>query len=159
MIASRPDQVWALDFQFDATAEGRQLKHLRGVDEFTREALVMRVGRSCDADQVVTQLEQVVTHRGAPEFLRCDNGPEFIAAALADWCRFSGSGTVFIEPGSPWQNPHVESFNAKGARRAAERDRVLHAAGSAGAGRRFPDGLQLAPATFIAREPGSVGVR
>ena len=113
VIASRPDEVWALDFQFDATADGRQLKLLHGVDEFTREALVMRVGRSCDADQVVTQLEQVVATRGAPCFLRCDNGPEFIAAALSDWCRFSGAGTVFIEPGSPWQNPYVESFNAR----------------------------------------------
>jgi len=113
VIASRPDEVWALDFQFDATADGRALKLLHGVDEFTREALVMRVGRSCDADQVVTELERIVADRGAPGYLRCDNGPEFIAAALQDWCRFSGAGTVFIEPGSPWQNPYVESFNAR----------------------------------------------
>ena len=113
VIASRPNEVWALDFQFDATADGRQLKLLHGVDEFTREALVMRVGRSCDADQVVAELERIVIERCAPGYLRCDNGPEFIAAALADWCRFSGAGTVFIEPGSPWQNPYVESFNAR----------------------------------------------
>ncbi len=113
VLASRPNEVWALDFQFDATADGRQLKLLHGVDEFTREAIVMRVGRSCDADEVVTQVEDVMATRGAPDYLRCDNGPEFIARALADWCRFSGAGTVFIEPGSPWQNPYVESFNAR----------------------------------------------
>ena len=113
VLASRPDEVWALDFQFDATCDGRQLKLLHGVDEFTREAIVMRVGRSCDADQLVAELDRIVTTRGAPGYLRCDNGPEFIAAALGDWCRFSGAGTVFIEPGSPWQNPYVESFNAR----------------------------------------------
>ena len=113
MIASRPDEVWALDFQFDATSDGRALKLLHGVDEFTREALVMRVGRSCDADELVASFDKVVATRGAPAYLRCDNGPEFIAAALKDWCRFSGAGTVFIEPGSPWQNPYVESFNSR----------------------------------------------
>lgn len=113
VLASRPGEVWALDLCFDATSDGRALKLLHGVDEFTREALVMRVGRSCDADQVVTELERIVVDRGAPCYLRCDNGPEFIAAALADWCRFAGAGTVFIEPGSPWQNPYVESFNAR----------------------------------------------
>ncbi len=113
VIAFRPNQVWALDFQFDATSDGRQIKLLHGVDEFTREALVMRPGRSCDADQLVAELDKIVARRGAPEHLRCDNGPEFIAAALKDWCRFSGAGTCFIEPGSPWQNPYVESFNAR----------------------------------------------
>jgi putative transposase len=113
VMASKPNEVWALDFQFDATADGRQLKLLHGVDEFTREALVMRVGRSCDADELVGELDQILSRREAPGYLRCDNGPEFIAAALKDWCRFSGAGTVFIEPGSPWQNPYVESFNAR----------------------------------------------
>ncbi len=113
VLASAPDQVWALDFQFDATADGRQLKLLHGVDEFTREALIMRVGRSCDADELVRELDRTVARRGAPAYLRCDNGPEFIAAALRDWCRFAGAGAVFIEPGSPWQNPYVESFNSR----------------------------------------------
>jgi putative transposase len=97
-MASMPNEVWALDFQFDATADGRQLKLLHGVDEFTREALVTRVGRSCDADELVAELDQILTRRDAPGYLRCDNGPEFIAAALQDWCRFSGAGTVFIVP-------------------------------------------------------------
>lgn len=111
--ASTPNEVWAGDFQFDSTTDGRQLKFLNIVDEHTREALSMRVGRSCDADDVVTELEKLTARRGAPQYLRFDSGPEFIAAAVRDWCRFSGAGTIFIEPGAPWENPYVESFNAR----------------------------------------------
>ena len=111
--AERPDHVWAFDFQFDQTADGRALKLLNIVDEFTREALVMLVERSIDADTVVRTLERLVAERGAPELLRCDNGPEMTAHALRDWCALSRTGTVFIEPGSPWQNPFVESFHSR----------------------------------------------
>jgi putative transposase len=111
--AARPDQVWAFDFQFDQTADGRALKLLNIVDEFTREALVMLVARSIDADTVVATLERLVAERGAPELLRMDNGPEMTAHALQDWCVLSKTGTVFIEPGSPWQNPFVESFHSR----------------------------------------------
>lgn len=58
-------------------------------------------------------LDGAAAERGYPEFIRCDNGPEFVATAIRDWCRFSGTGASFIEPGSPWQNPYVESFNAR----------------------------------------------
>jgi len=71
------------------------------------------VGRSVTADDVVAALDEAYQQRGAPEFIRCDNGPELIAAAILDWCRFLGTGTAYIEPGSPWQNPFVESFNGK----------------------------------------------
>ncbi len=81
------------------------------VDEHTREALAMRVGRTCDADQVVGVIEALVAERGAPEHLRMDNGPELISWALRDWCRLAGTATTYIEPGSPWENPFVESFN------------------------------------------------
>lgn len=111
--ADHPLHVWALDFQFDATTDGRPLKALHGVDEFSREWVVDRLDRRCDADELIAELERAVAEFGAPEFLRMDNGPEFIAAALRDWCRFAGTGTVFIEPGSPWQNPYVESLNAR----------------------------------------------
>ena len=111
--AERPNQVWAFDFQFDQTADGRALKLLNIVDEFTREALVMLVARSIDADTVVATLERLVAERGAPELLRMDNGPEMTAHALQDWCVLSSTGTVFIEPGSPWQNPFVESFHSR----------------------------------------------
>jgi len=111
--AERPNHVWAFDFQFDQTADGRALKLLNIVDEFTRESLAMLVGRSIDADSVVATLERLLGERGAPELLRMDNGPEMTAHALRDWCGRSGTGTVFIEPGSPWQNPFVESFHSR----------------------------------------------
>lgn len=113
LVASEPNQVWALDFQFDETSDRRRLKLLNIVDEFTREALTMRVGRCCDADEVVAQIELLVRQRGAPKFLRMDNGPELIAWALKEWCRLSGTGACYIEPGSPWQNPYIESFNGR----------------------------------------------
>jgi putative transposase len=111
--AERPNHVWAFDFQFDQTADGRALKLLNIVDEFTREALVMLVERSIDADTVVATLERLCGERSAPELLRCDNGPEMTAHALRDWCQLSKTGTAFIEPGSPWQNPFVESFHSR----------------------------------------------
>ncbi len=73
----------------------------------------MRVGCSCDADQVVAVIESLVATRGAPEHLRMDNGPELAAWALRDWCRLAGTATTYIEPGSPWENPFIESFNGQ----------------------------------------------
>ena len=85
--------MWAFDFQFDQTADGRALKLLNIVDEFTREALVMLVARSIDADTVVATLERLCGERGRPELLRMDNGPEMTAHALRDWCELSKTGT------------------------------------------------------------------
>jgi putative transposase len=114
LSAERPDHVWALDFQFDQTADGRTLKLLNIVDEFTREALCMKCERRIDADATVAELDRLIIQRGiAPEHIRCDNGPELTANALRDWCRFSGAGSAYIDPGSPWQNPYVESFNSR----------------------------------------------
>lgn len=112
--ADHPDHVWALDFQFDQTADGRVLKLLNVVDEHTREALAMVTARSINADATVASLDLVVADRGtAPEYIRCDNGPELTANALRDWCRCSGTGSSYIEPGAPWENPYVESFNGR----------------------------------------------
>jgi putative transposase len=112
--AERPDQVWALDFQFDETADGRILKLLNIVDEHTREALATLPRRRINADMTVATLDGIVAmRRCTPEFIRCDNGPELTAHALRDWCRSSGTGTSYIEPGSPWENPYVESFNGR----------------------------------------------
>jgi putative transposase len=111
--AERPNHVWAIDFEFDETADGRRLKLANIVDEYTREALAMRVGRSCTADDLVNVLDDLVADRGAPAHLRADNGPELIAWALREWCRLSGAQTCYIEPGSPWENPYVESFNGR----------------------------------------------
>ena len=111
--AGRPNHVWAIDYQHDQTADGRVIRLLNVVDEFTREALAMHVARSIDADTTVEVLERLVSERGAPTFLRCDNGTELTSHALKDWCRFSHTGTAYIDPGSPWQNAYVESFNGK----------------------------------------------
>ena len=112
--AEHPNHVWALDFQFDTTADGCTLKLLHVVDEHTREALAIRVARSIDADHTVRVLDQIVRERGTgPELIRMDNGPEMTANAIRDWCRFSRAGRSFIEPGSPWQNPFVESFGSR----------------------------------------------
>jgi putative transposase len=73
----------------------------------------MRVGRTCNADEVVAVIEHLVAERGAPGHLRMDNGPELLAWALRDWCRLAGTATTYIEPGSPWENPFVESFNGR----------------------------------------------
>jgi putative transposase len=112
--ATHPDHVWAMDFVFDQTTEMKTLKILVVTDEFTKEALAIEVERSITADDTVAVLDQIVaTRRKTPEFIRCDNGPELTANALRDWCRFSRAGTAYIEPGHPWENPFVESFNGR----------------------------------------------
>ena len=111
MSPIRPNVIWAMDFQFDTTADGRTLKMLNIIDEFTREALAIHVDRSIDADAVVAVLDRLAGQRGAPTWVRFDNGPEFVAQAVNDWCRFNSAGPLFIDPGSPWQNAWIESFN------------------------------------------------
>ncbi len=112
MCPIAPNALWAMDFQFDTTADGRTLKLLNVVDEYTRDCPAIVVERSIDADQVVATLDRLAAERGAPAFVRFDHGSEFIAAAVADWCRFNGVGTVFIDPGSPWQNAWIERSTA-----------------------------------------------
>ncbi len=112
--AQRPNHVWALDFQFDTTTDGRVLKLLHVVDEHTREALAIEVERRIDADHTVRVLDRIVARDDRrPELVRMDNGPELTANALRDWCRLGGSGASYIEPGSPWQNPSVESSGSR----------------------------------------------
>ena len=101
MCPIRPNVLWALDFQFDTLADGRTFKMLNVIDEFTRECLAIEVDRSIDADHVVAVLDRLAAERGgAPVYVRFDNGPEFVAHAVADWCRFNGTDSVFIDPGS-----------------------------------------------------------
>ena len=114
LVATFPNEVWALDYQFDVTAQGRTLKILHITDEFTRESLCDLVEHSIDADATVEALDGLVARRGGPPvFIRMDNGPELTAHALRDWCRFAGTGTSYIDPGSPWQNPWVESYGSR----------------------------------------------
>ncbi len=112
LTACRPDQVWALDYLFDATADGRPIKILNITDEYTREALACHAARSINADQTISVLERLVETRGrAVSHIRCDNGPGLVAETLKEWCRYAGTSLNYIEPGAPWQNPYVESFN------------------------------------------------
>ena len=113
LSAARPNHVWALDFQFDQTSNCRVLKYLNITDEFTKEALAIEVERSMSGDDIVTVMEALINVHGAPEFVRMDNGTEMTSNTVADWCRFSPSDISFIDPGSPWQNAYVESFNGK----------------------------------------------
>ena len=111
--AAAPNDVWALDFQFDETADLRRVKLLNIVDEFTREALAIHAARGIDAAGVAAAIERLTAQRGAPAHLRMDNGPELVSAALRDWCRIWGTHTAHIEPGSPGENPYIESFNGR----------------------------------------------
>ena len=117
----RPNVVWALDFQFDQTSDGRMLKLLNVIDEFTRECLAIDVERSIDADGVVACLDRLAAERGAPAYVRFDHGPEFIAYAVADWCRFNGTDTVFIDPGLPMAERLDRVASTAGSRRAPQR--------------------------------------
>lgn len=97
-----PNTLWALDFQFDSTIDGRQVKLLNIIDEYTRECLAIVVEHSIDAERVVATLARLAIERGRPPtFVRFDNGPEFVSNAVADWCREEGVGSVFIDPGFP----------------------------------------------------------
>ena len=111
--AGRRNEVWSYDFVFDQTADGRPLKVLPVVDEYTRECQAMVVGRSLTAADVVRTLARVVGERGVPAYLRSDNGPEFIAAAVKGWLAKVGVATLYIEPGSPRENAYSESFNSR----------------------------------------------
>jgi putative transposase len=111
--AERPNHVWSYDFVEDRTHEGRKFRMLCVIDEFTREALAIRVKRRLNATDVLETLADLMILRGPPDYVRSDNGPEFIARALREWIAAVGSKTAYIEPGSPWENGYCESFNGK----------------------------------------------
>jgi transposase InsO family protein len=98
--AERCNQVWALDFTFDSTSDGRPLKALSMCDEHTRENVGRQLGRSLTAADVVEVMDQAKAKAGAREYIRMDNGPELTATTIRDWCRLPGTGTIYIEPGS-----------------------------------------------------------
>jgi putative transposase len=111
--AERPNHVWSYDFVMDQTADGRRLKILPIVDEYTRECLTIEVERSMTSEDVVSTLEYLFEVRGVPEHIRSDNGPEFIAEAVKGWLARRGSAPLYIEPGSPWENAYSETFNSR----------------------------------------------
>ena len=109
----RPNHVWAYDFVEDRTRDGRKFRMLCVVDEFTREALAIRVARKLGAADVIDALADLFIARGVPAHIRSDDGPEFAAEAVRGWIAGVGAETAFLEPGSPWENGHVESFDGQ----------------------------------------------
>jgi len=107
------DHVWSYDFMTGRTAEGRAFRILNIIDEYTRECLTILVKRRITSQDVIDQLFNLFIFRGIPEHIRSDNGPEFTAQAIRRWLNRLGVKTLFIEPGSPWENGYIESFNGK----------------------------------------------
>ena len=110
--ADAPNNVWAVDFQFDATTDGRPIKIVSIVDVNTRECLGGLVERSITGDDLIDELDRLAQRRGYPAVLRCDNGPELACAAMPDWAG-ERVGLHFIPPGQPWRNGYIESFNGR----------------------------------------------
>jgi len=111
--AERPNHVWTCDFMQDSCVAGRKLRFLNVVDEFTREGLATEVARSFPAERAAEVLARLVARHGAPDFIRSDNGPEFLAKTMEKWRSDMHVKSVFIEPGKPWQNGLCESFNSR----------------------------------------------
>lgn len=111
--AQRPNHVWSYDFVADQTSDKRPLRFLTVIDEYTRECMALPVGRSFKADDVQACLTELFISRGIPEHIRSDNGSEFTCEMVRSWLAKLGVKTLFIEPGSPWENGYNESFNGK----------------------------------------------
>jgi len=111
--AERPNHVWSVDFIFDRTVNGRPLKVLSLIDEFTRECVALEVNRKFTGDDLVTLLVDLFAIRGRPQFIRSDNGPEFVSKRVREFLNLIDVGTSYIEPGSPWENGYVESFHSR----------------------------------------------
>lgn len=107
------DHVWGYDFMVDRTNDGRAIRILNIIDEFTRECLAVKVARKINSQAVIDELFKLFIFRGIPEHIRSDNGPEFTAKTVRKWLSRLGVKTLFIEPGSPWENGYIESFNGK----------------------------------------------
>jgi putative transposase len=107
------DHVWSYDFMVAKTVEGRAFRILNIIDEYTRECLAILVKRRITSQDVIDQLFQLFIFRCTPGHIRSDNGPEFTAKAIRRWLNHVGVETLFIEPGSPWENGYIESFNGK----------------------------------------------
>ncbi len=115
-IRKKPEyrnHVWAYDFVYDRTHDGRALRLLTIADEYTRECLAIKVARRLNSRDVLSILARLFLQKGIPKYIRSDNGPEFAAKAVREWLQRLGVQTLFIEPGSPWENGYNESFNGK----------------------------------------------
>ena len=115
-VRLRPEgrnHVWAYDFVSGFTYDGRTVRFLNLIDEYTRECLAIYVGRRINSSQVIEVLADAMIAHGIPDYIRSDNGPEFVAKELRKWLAQTGARTLYIEPGSPWENGYCESFNSK----------------------------------------------
>ena len=111
--AERKNHVWCWDFAFDRTTSGTALKWLSIVDEYTRECLALKADRSITSEDVIDTLAELFAMRGVPNHIHSDNGPEFVSKAVRRWLGQLKIETLYIEPGSPWQNGYAESFHSK----------------------------------------------
>lgn len=107
------DHIWTWDFVHDRSSDGRPLKWLSIVDEYTRECLALEVGRGMTSQKVIDVLIDLFHIRGVPRHIRSDNGPEFIAQAIRRWVKQASVEVLYVEPGSPWENGYVESFHSR----------------------------------------------
>ena len=107
------NHVWSYDFVSERTSDGRPIRMLNIMDEYSRECLRIRIDRQIKAADVLYELSELFVEHGAPDFLRSDNGSEFTADLVRQWLQRLGVKTLFIEPGSPWENGYIESFNGK----------------------------------------------
>jgi len=111
--ATHSNHVWSYDFIEDKTMNGRKIRWLNIIDEYDRECLVSLPRRSWRSNTVINILSDIMLFRGVPQYIRSDNGPEFIAKNLRKWLSDVGTATTYIEPGSPWENGYIESFNSR----------------------------------------------
>ena len=111
--AEYPNDVWCWDFIFDRTSSRSQIKWLSMIDEFTRECLTLKADRGITSDDLVDALAELFAMRGVPKHIRSDNGPEFTAKELRAWLGRVGVSTLYIEPGSPWENGFAEGFHSR----------------------------------------------
>jgi putative transposase len=152
--ADAPNKVWAVDFQFDATTDGRPVKIVSIVDEHTRECLGGLVDRSITGEDLINELDRLAAVRGYPGVLRCDNGPELACAAMADWAG-ERVGLHFIPPGDPWPQRLHRVVRQQGPRRVPQHQHLLGPRARPRRDRRLETGLQPPPTPQRDRLPGS----
>ena len=110
-VPSAINQVWSMDFMHDQLEDGRTFRLLNVIDDYNREAIGMEADFSLPSERVIRELKQMIAWRGKPQVIRCDNGPEYVSAAIQDWAAESGIKLEYIQPGNPQQNAYVERFN------------------------------------------------